>query len=77
MPYKTIQDLPERIKNKLPEHAQEIYCATFNHAWSEYEDPDKRRYVESRDVVSHKVAWAAVKKKYKKNTMTGKWHKCD
>lgn len=66
MPYKNIKDLPERIKDNLPKHAQEIYRKSFNNAWKQYEDPKERKGNASREEVSHKVAWAAVKQKYKK-----------
>ncbi|MBS0271916.1 MAG: ChaB family protein [Proteobacteria bacterium] len=66
MPYKKISDLPENIINVLPQHAQEIYLATFNNAWKEYKDPHKRKTDKSREETAHKVAWAAVKKKYVK-----------
>ncbi|MGE5382264.1 MAG: ChaB family protein, partial [Omnitrophica WOR_2 bacterium] len=36
MPYKEIDDLPERVRGNLPKHAQEIYLAAFNSAWDEY-----------------------------------------
>jgi len=73
MPYKTIADLPDSIRNHLPEHAQEIYMEVFNHAWEEYSDPTKRRKGASREEVTHKVAWAAVKKQYDKDEKTGIW----
>ncbi len=66
MPYQTNADLPDSIKNLLPQHAQDIYRAAFNHAWDEYKNPKKRKTPESQQQVSHKVAWAAVKKKYHK-----------
>jgi cation transport regulator len=66
MPYQTNKDLPESVKNHLPEHAQDIYREAFNNAWDEYKDPEKRRGDISREEVSHKVAWAAVKEKYVK-----------
>lgn len=66
MPYKSVSDLPSSVKNALPQHAQEIYKAAFNHAWNEYKEPEKRDSKESREEVAHKVAWAAVKKKYVK-----------
>jgi cation transport regulator len=66
MPYKTNTELPEQVKSHLPQHAQDIYRETFNHAWEEYKDPDKRYTNESQEEVSHKVAWSAVEKKYKK-----------
>lgn len=36
MPYATIHDLPKSVRHVLPEHAQEIYLAAFNNAWTEY-----------------------------------------
>lgn len=71
MLYKTNIDLPEQIKNILPEHAQDIYRAAFNHAWNEYEDPNKRRNLETREQVAYKIAWSAVKKKFIK--IDNKW----
>ncbi len=66
MPYQRITELPDRVKDHLPRHAQEIYKEAFNHAWDEYKDPDDRRGDDSREEVSHKVAWSAVKRKYEK-----------
>jgi cation transport regulator len=67
MPYSTIEELPSTVRFNLPKHAQEIYKSAFNHAWDEYKDTKKRRTKETREEVSHKVAWAAVKRKYEKS----------
>lgn len=73
MPYIQNDDLPKGVRNNLPLHAQDIYREAFNHAFKEYSLPEKRRDpTESQEVVAHKVAWAAVEKKYKKNS-DGKW----
>lgn len=64
MPYPSNDDLPSKVKNHLPEHAQDIYRAAFNSAWKQYESAEKRRGTDSREVVAHKVAWSAVEKKY-------------
>jgi cation transport regulator len=66
MPYHRLTELPDSVKDHLPKHAQEIYQEAYNSAWEQYADPDKRRDDASREEVSHKVAWSAVKKKYKK-----------
>lgn len=66
MPYSKLSDLPDNVRDALPEHAQEIYLAAFNNAWEEYRDPDQRRGDESRETVAHKVAWSAVKQQYEK-----------
>jgi cation transport regulator len=74
MPFPTNEDLPDRVKDHLPAHAQDIYREAFNHAYDEYEDPNKRKTDDSREVVAHKVAWAAVGKKYEKDE-DGEWVK--
>ncbi|MFW6102525.1 MAG: ChaB family protein [Chloroflexota bacterium] len=75
MPYNNVEELPESIQNSLPEHAQEIYLAAFNNAWQQYTDPEKRRGKASLEEVAHRVAWAAVKKEYRKDRETGEWRK--
>ena len=74
MPYKSNSELPETVRKNLPEHGQDIYREAFNNAWQEYKDPSERRGSESREEVSHKVAWSAVEKVYEKNS-EGKWVK--
>ena len=72
MPYDKIADLPESVRDNLPEHAQEIYKEAFDSAWDEYDDPEDRRGDASREETAHKVAWAAVKRKYEKDD-DGRW----
>lgn len=76
MPFKTIDELPDNVKNVLPKHAQDIYKEVFNSAYDEYESAEDRRGDETREEVAHKVAWAAVKKKYEKGD-DDKWHSSD
>jgi cation transport regulator len=73
MPYKSNKDLPESVRDNLPKHAQEIYREAYNSAWDQYDEPDERRGDASREETAHKVAWAAVKKKYEKDEKSGKW----
>jgi cation transport regulator len=73
MPYERKSELPDSVKDNLPRHAQEIYKEAYNSAWDEYKDPDDRRGGASREEAAHKVAWAAVKRKYEKKN--GKWAK--
>ena len=62
--------------DELPAHAQEIFKEAHSSALEQYKDPDKRRggKKESKEEVAHKVAWSAVKKKYKKSE-DDKWIK--
>ncbi len=64
MSYQQLSDLPKGVRDNLPQHAQEIYRASFNNAWDEYGHDEER---------AHRVAWAAVKEKYEKNEKTGEW----
>ena len=60
MPYRSNDDLPPGIRARLPIHARDIFRASFNHAWvSLAGDPD-------REAIAHRIAWAAVKKRYRK-----------
>jgi cation transport regulator len=77
MPYKDTYDLPDSVKKNLPPKAKEIYMKAYNSAWEQYKDPDNRQGDASREEVSHKVAWSAVKKEYEKDKDTGKWKKKD
>jgi cation transport regulator len=74
MPYKSINELPESVRDNVPKHAQEIYKEAYNSAWEQYKDPEDRRGDASREETAHRVAWAAVKEKYEKGE-NGKWKK--
>ena len=60
MPYASNADLPLGVRRHLPNAAQDIYREAFNHAWVSYSG-DVRR-----EEIAHRVAWAAVKRKYEK-----------
>lgn len=64
MPYKKTSSLPKRVRSKLPERAKKIFMKAYNSAWKQYDD----------EGTVNRVAWAAVKKAYKKNA-AGKWVK--
>ena len=60
MPYSTKDDLPLSVRRSLPTHALDIYREAFNHAFSAHAG-DLRQ-----EEVSHRIAWAAVKRSYVK-----------
>ena len=72
MPYKSNSDLPDSVKEHLPEHAQDIYWEAFNSAHKQYKDKEDRKGGRSREETAHAVAWAAVENKYRKDK-SGKW----
>jgi len=74
MPYKSISELPESVKDSLPKHGQEIYKEAFNSAYDQYDEPEERRGDDTREETAHKVAWAAVKNSYER-VEQGEWKK--
>jgi len=65
MPYETNADLPDPVRNALPDPAQTIYRKAFNAALDD--EPDEARAI--------RIAWAAVKNAY--GEKDGKWVKLD
>ncbi len=61
MPYASVDDLPTAVR-RLPRHAREIFRSAFNAAWSSYAD----RGPQAQEEIAHRVAWSAVKKRYRK-----------
>lgn len=64
MPYAMNADLPIAVRRNLPQHAQDIFRATFNAAYD--------RYGPGRESTAHRIAWAAVKRSYVQRGM-GIW----
>jgi cation transport regulator len=73
MPYDKKSELPDSVRDNLPDRAQEIYRKAYNNAWETYKDPDKRRGDADREETAHRVAWAAVKKEFEKDEDSGEW----
>ena len=61
MPCRVNTELPPRVRNHPPEHAQDIYREAFNSAYAAHAGELER---EKR---SHMIAWAAVKRSYVKS----------
>jgi len=64
-PYENIDSLPDNVKNVLPVGGQIIWLNAFNSALEDGKSEDSAR----------KIAWSAVKKKYKKVKDKKKWVK--
>jgi cation transport regulator len=65
MPYRTNLDLPPSVAAHLPEHAQDVYRETFNHAFAAHAGELRQ------EEAAHRIAWAAVKRSYVK--VGGDW----
>lgn len=62
MPYAHNDALPPTVRHVLPPHAQDIFRSAFNAAWRSYGETDPAH----REGIAHRVAWAAVKRRYHK-----------
>ena len=60
MPYQTNDDLPPALREHLPEHAQDIFRAAFNHAYTDHAGDPRQ------EEAARRIAWAAVKRSYMK-----------
>jgi cation transport regulator len=74
MPYGKIEELPDSVRENLPEHAQEIYKEAFNSAWDQYAEPEDRTGDAGHEETAHRIAWGAVKQSYKQDA-DGRWRK--
>lgn len=74
MRYETMSDLPETIRDVLPEGAQEIYLEAYKRNWEEY-DEDALSGDMSRHAVAHRNAWSAVKREYVHDEEKGLWYR--
>jgi cation transport regulator len=57
IPDDKLTDLPDSVRNNLPEHAREVYRAAYNSAEEQY----------GEEACAHRVAWSTVEKEYQKN----------
>lgn len=62
MPYESTEDLPDSVRKHVPQHGQEIYKEAFNSAEDQYGEEDR----------AHRMAWSAVKYKYRKDEESGR-----
>lgn len=70
--YESIEELPDTVREVLPEEAQEIYVEAFNASWELYDEEQAGEM--SQEAVANRDAWAAVKRDYTRDDETGKWH---
>lgn len=68
MPYNELADLPEPVRDALPQHAQEIYLAAYNSA-----EEGTCADAEDKEACAAAVAWTAVKESYEQDD-DGAWH---
>lgn len=70
MSYKSNSELPETVRENLPEHGQEIYRKAFNNAWDEYKEPSERKGDASRKRLLIRLLGMQLRK-FMKKTLKG------
>ena len=73
MTYKNISDLPDTLRQSLPEEAQEIYIAAYNKSWENYEEAVEPGE-QDRAAVAHRDGWAAVNHEFVHDKEKGVWY---
>jgi cation transport regulator len=66
-------EVPQAVRDLLPEDARELYVATYVKSWDEY-DPNNTTGM-SREAVAARDAWMAINHEYVKDENTHQWHR--
>lgn len=70
MLYKKLSDLPQNIRNLLPEFAQEVYLEAFNSTLRYYQRLQTSDM--SPEEIADQAAWAAVRQEYQRVEDSGR-----
>lgn len=71
--YTQISDLPQSIREELPESAQELYRVAYNRALEKYQAKDDKSTDDaSLTEAAHNLAWRKVQEEYQKDEQ-GHW----
>lgn len=70
--YESMDELPDVVREELPEEAQELYMKGYNASWEMYEEEQAGDM--SQEAVANRDGWAAVKREFTKDDETGKWY---
>lgn len=70
-PYETIEDIPEIVRDDLPDEALEIYREAYQEAWEGYTEEEGGEL--GQHAVAHRVGMTAVENEYALDEDTGEW----
>ncbi len=74
MTYKSKEELPEYLRQSMPEEAQEIYVEVYNKSWENF-DEDEVLGEQTREAHAHRDGWTAVKQEYVHDEDKGVWYR--
>jgi cation transport regulator len=76
MMHDTTIDLPDSIRQGLPEEAQEVYRKAYAASWDTYSELTISTTAGlDRGAIAHRDAWDAVLKEFEQDSYTGQWHR--
>jgi len=70
--YQNKSDLPETLREYLPDELQDIYLDAYQKSWQEYEEAKGGEM--NREGVAHRDAMRAVQQEHVYSKVSGKWH---
>lgn len=74
MLYKSREELPENIREALPEEAQNLYIKAYNSAYKDHQDSQRPAHV-SLHQIANEQAWKVVGREWQKDTEHNVWIK--
>ncbi|NBD36839.1 MAG: cation transport regulator ChaB [Chloroflexi bacterium] len=73
MRYEKIEDLPESLRNDLPDEAQEIYLEAYQKSWDSFKEEMGGDL--GQEAVAHRDAMHAVKQEFVEDKEKGLWYR--
>ena len=74
MTYKSKAELPEYLRETMPDEAQEIYLKAYNESWQNY-DEDEVLGKQSQEATAHRDGWNAVMREFVHDEEKGIWYR--
>ena len=71
--YQNKSDLPETLRDHLPDELQDIYLDAYQKSWQNYEEHEGGEM--GREGVAHRDAMQAVEREYVFHRDSGKWYR--
>ncbi len=66
-------ELPQAVRDTLPQAAQALYAEAYTRSWNEYKPQGNTGM--SRQAVAARDAWTAVQREFVKDDETHQWHR--
>lgn len=73
MRYEKIEDLPESLRDDLPDDAQEIYIEAYRKSWDSFKEEMGGDL--GQEAVAHRDAMHAVKQEFVEDKEKGLWYR--